>query len=472
MVSLVDPTAAAFLYAESRSMPMHVGGLQLFEPPADAGDDYATTLYESLRDTAELNPLFLQHPKRSLTSAGQWTWERDENFDVDHHVRHSALPRPGRVRELLDLCSRLHGTRLALERPLWESHIIEGLADGRVAMYTKVHHALVDGVSAMRLMASTLSTDPDERGLPAPWAVRPQRPGRERRPSAEASGHGLVELPASALRSALEISTDAAGLPGSLVRTVSRSLRHETSPLSLYTPRTMFNQTITGARRFAAQEWPLDRIRAVGEATGTTLNDVVLAMCSGAMRAYLLELDELPDTSMVAMVPVSLHTRKGTDRRDPAAGGNAIGVVMVQLGTHLADPGDRLEAIHHSMDSGKEALASMTPMQILAMTGLGMAPALFVPALRLQKVLRPAFNLIMSNVPGPRETQYFNGAKMVGMYPLSIPMHGMGLNITCASYADQLGFGLTGCRRTVPHLQRMLTFLDDELAALEKAAGL
>ena len=190
VVTPIDPTATGFLLAENRTMPMHVGGLQLFKKPEGAGRSYVREMYEAMRqyDTPdEIAPLFLKHPHRSARTAGQLVWEVDELFDIDHHVRHSALPKPGRVRELLDLVSRLHGTRLAWERPLWEAHLIEGLRDGRVAMYTKTHHALVDGVSAMRLLASVMSTDPDQRGMPAPWALRPSARADKERPQKQRS---------------------------------------------------------------------------------------------------------------------------------------------------------------------------------------------------------------------------------------------------------------------------------------------
>lgn len=465
MVSPIDPTASGFLLAENRSMPMHVGGLQLFEKPEGAGRDYARQMYEAMRDVEEVAPLFLKRPHRSLSTAGQLVWVEDEQFDIEHHVRHSALPKPGRIRELLDLSGRLHSTRLAWERPLWEAHVIEGLRDGRVALYTKTHHALVDGISAMRLLQSVLSTDADRRNMPAPWDAR-TRENREERPS---NGSGLSELPAQALRSALGIASEAAGMPGALVRTLSRGVKNETSAISLHAPRTIFNRNITGSRRFAAQDWPIERLRAVGKSTGTTINDVVLAMCSGAVRRYLVEHEALPDAPLVAMVPVGLKAKQsGTASTE---GGNAIGAVMCQLGTHLDDPADRLEAIHRSMKDGKEALSSMTPTQILAMSALGQAPAIVAPMLKLQGIVRPPYNLIISNVPGPRTTHYWNGAKMVGTYPLSIPINGMALNITCTSYDGNMGFGLIGCRRTVPHLQRLLTHLEDELSAMEKAAG-
>ena len=369
MVSPIDPTSAAFLYAENRSMPMHVGGLQLFKKPEGAGRSYIREMYESMRDVDEIAPLFLKRPRRSIATVGQWVWEEDEQFDIEHHVRHSALPKPGRVRELLELCSRLHSTRLARERPLWEAHVIEGMRDGRVAMYTKTHHALVDGISAMRLLQSVLSTDPEQRDMPAPWGARPSRS----KASAEADEleKSLAEVPIQAFRTALGITAEAAGMPGALVRTISKGIRNETSALSLYAPRTIFNQSITGSRRFAAQDWPVERLRAIGKVTGCTLNDVVLAMVSGAVRTYLLELDALPDAPLVAMVPVGLHAKQS--QLASADGGNAVGAVMVKLGTHLHDPADRLSTIHQSMKDGKEGLSSMTPVQILAMSAIGLS---------------------------------------------------------------------------------------------------
>jgi len=467
VVTPLDPTALGFLLAENRRMPMHVGGLQLFRKPPDADRNYVRDLFESMRDTTDVAPLFLKRPYRSIRTAGQWVWVEDDQFDIEHHVRHSALPKPGRVRELLELCSRLHSTRLATERPLWEWHLIEGLRDGRVAMYTKLHHSLVDGVSAMRLLQSILTGDPDERGMPAPWAKRPPR-SKVGRAQEAAEQHAAGES-MSALRTALGISADAAGIPRALVKTLNKSLRNETSTLALYAPRTILNREITASRRFAAQDWPLQRIRAIGKATGTTLNDVVLAMCSGAMRTYLAELDALPESSLIAMVPVGLHAKQA--RRASGSGGNAVGSIMVKLGTDLADPLDRLLLIHASMVDGKRALATMTPLQIQAMSALGQVPAILPTLLGMTNLVKPAYNLVISNVPGPRTTQYFNGAEMLGTYPLSVPIDGNALNITCNSYADQMAFGLTGCRRTVPHLQRILTHLDDEIGALEKVAG-
>jgi diacylglycerol O-acyltransferase len=457
----MSPADSLFLTVESRQTPMHVGGLQLFRPAADFGSvrDYVQTLMVS----DDVAPLFRKRARRSLTSAAQWGWEPDGQFDIDYHVRHNSLPRPGRVRELLALCSRLHSTLLDRARPPWEMHVIEGLDDGRFALYFKIHHALIDGVSAQRLLQSVLTRDPLQRNLPAPWANRPT-PAQLVAAEEARGGRGLLELPVGVVRSALELAADAAGLPSALVKSVNRSIHDQSAPLSFAAPKSMFNVPITGARRFAAQSWPLERIRRIRKSTGVTVNDVVLAVCSGALRGYMESLGALPDDPLIAMVPVALRPR-GREA------GNAVGAVMCNLGTDRSDPADRLHVVHHSMEEGKKALHGMSPLQIMAMTGIGMSPLLLQTIPGLADLVRPPFNLIISNVPGPRVPLYLDGARLDGIYPLSIPYHGQALNITCTSYADQLAFGLTGCRRRVPHLQRLLGHLDEELGALEKAVG-
>ena len=457
MAPLIDPTSAAFLIGESKNQPMHVGGLQLFEPPPGAAPDFIRAAYERAIGTPDLQPLFRRKPEMLIPRLGPWMWTEDRDVDLEYHVRHSALPQPGRVRELLELVSRLHGAQMSRDRPMWETHVIEGLADGRFAIYTKLHHSLVDGISAMKLLLRSMSPDPDQRDMPFPFERRPT-PGTKR---GEANAPDLVH----ALRSGLAMSAEAAGMPAAMISTLNRGARGEVSAVSFSAPKSVFNVPISSARRFAADSWPLERLLAVGRATGTTLNDVVLAMCGGALRAYLLDLNELPDASLVAMVPVGLKSRSAG-----AEGGNAVGSVMVKLETQTADAGIRLAAINASMTSGKEALAAMTPAQILAVSGVGMLPALALPALGVYGV-RP-FNLVISNVPGAREVQYFNGARLTDTYPVSIPLNGFALNITCNSYADRMGFGLTGCRRAVPHLQRLLGHLEAELTALEAAAAL
>ncbi|MFD1048654.1 wax ester/triacylglycerol synthase domain-containing protein [Kibdelosporangium lantanae] len=280
-IPVMPVTDSMFLLGESREHPMHVGGLQLYTLPDGAGPDYLSNLYHSLVDNEEsVQPLFRQRPRRPVSSLGQWSWSTDNQLDMEYHVRFSALPRPGRVRELLELVSRLHGSLLDRHRPLWEFSLIEGLEGNRFATYSKVHHALMDGVSSIILANRALSMDPSTMDMPPVWAV----------PPLDKPEHTGQSGPMAMLESLREISTDLAGVMPAIIKSANTALREQASVLPFQAPRTIFNVQITGARRFAAQKWSLDRIKAIRKATGATLNDVVLAMCSGALRRYLLDL--------------------------------------------------------------------------------------------------------------------------------------------------------------------------------------
>ncbi len=446
-----------FLLAERREQPMHVGGLQLFHFPPDAGEDYLLELYQQVIHSDDVAPIFRRRPYRPATSLGAWSWQEDPDVDLEHHIRHSALPRPGRVRELLALASRLHGTLLDRHRPLWEAHLIEGLEGNRFAVYSKIHHSLMDGVSALRLLAQTLSPDPETRDMPMPWSTQP---GRRQQPSSKGLA-GLLDIPVSAARTSLEI----AGLGPIAGKAAVKALLDSNSHLPSLAPKTILNQPITGARRFAAQSWPLERVKAVASATGTTINDVVLAMCSHALRGYLLDLDALPADPLVAMTPVSLR-QAGSE-----VGGNAVGALLCNLATDVEDPAERLAAVHRSMEDGKSSLRSMTPTQVTVTSAVAMSPMILGMLPGVRRLANPGYNLVISNIPGPTEPLYWNGARLEGVYPMSIPTDGQALNITVTSYNGNLEFGLTGCRGTVPHLQRLLTHLDDGLAFLEKVTA-
>jgi diacylglycerol O-acyltransferase len=453
--SLMPPTDAMFLVPETREQPMHVGSLQLFEPPAGAGPDFLTDLYLEALAVTDVAPDFRKRPRRGLSTAGQWVWESDEQIDLEHHVRHSALPRPGRVRELLALTSRLHSTPLDRQRPLWEAHLIEGLEDGRFAVYTKLHHAVMDGISASRLMERSLSTDPDARDTPMPFATRPSP-----RRSGGGGGFDLGGLVGTGVHAV----ADAVGLVPHLAHVAEQALRQTGGPLPGQAPRTMLNVPITGSRRFAADSWEISRMRAVAKASGTTLNDVVLAMSSSALRDYLLSQGALPTAPLIAMTPVSL--RAGDDS---GSSGNAVGAILADLGTHLADGEQRLLHVSESMRQGKAGLAGLSQLQVSALSAAVMSPLLLNSFLGVPRFVRPPFNLVISNVPGPAEPLYWNGARLDAGYPLSIPTAGQALNITVTSYDGKMNFGLVGCRRSVPHLQRLLVGLEDGLGQLEQA---
>jgi WS/DGAT/MGAT family acyltransferase len=451
-----------FLLAESREHPMHVGGLQLFRPPEGAGPEFVRELVEGFRSVQDVSPTFRKRPAEPVGLAGQTWWAQDGAIDLDYHVRHSAVPPPGRIRELLQLTSRWHGSLLDRHRPLWEAHVVEGLQDGRFAVYSKIHHSMVDGVSALRLLQRSLSDDPDARDCVPPWALAPRR-----RPSTAVARR--FPDPLGLLRGGLSVAEDVAGLLPASMRIVNQIVREGDVTLPR-APRTILNGPVGGARRFAAQSWEIERIRRVAKSSATTLNDVVLAMVSGALREYLLEQNALPDEPMTAMVPVSLALR-AESAGHAGDGGNSVGVIVVNLATDVENGPTRLEEIAYSSRRAKKILGGLTPIQILAFSALQMAPLALTPVPGFVRVTHPPFNVVISNVPGPKQPMYFNGAQLDGLYPVSIVLDGQAVNVTLCSRDKYLDFGIIGCRTSVPHLQRLLTHLETSLAELETAWG-
>ena len=456
-MKLLSPTDHLFLLGEDRRKPMHVAGLQLFTPPADAGDDFLNELWESALAFDQPESPFNQ--RMSLRPTG-WHRVDDEHFDIHHHFRHSALPKPGRIRELLALVSRLHGTHCDRSRPLWEVTLIEGLNDGRFALYTKIHHSLVDGMAAMRLGHQALSTDPTECGRPPIWAQKRVR--RSRATTADAAqpaSSGYIRELTESIKGGYSLLPAA----GRGLLDIFRDVEHNpANARPFHAPPTMLNVPICSSRRFAAQSYSLSRVKKLAKASGCTVNDVSLAICAGALREYLLANNALPDKPLIAMVPVSVRAA------DSPEGGNQVAAILVNLATHIGDPGNRLRAIMQSTRYAKDRLASMSRLEQIAYTAATLGPTPLSIALRIDRK-RPPFNVVISNVPGPKETLYWNRAKLEEMYPVSIPYDGQAMNITLTSYEDQLGFGFTACRQSVPSLQRLLDYSEAALADLETA---
>ena len=451
-MELISPVDSLFLLGESREHPMHVGGLQLFEPPQGAGKDFLRDLYQEVIERDDVAPTFRKHPAEFLGGIANLTWAFDRDLDLEYHLRRSALPSPGRVRELLELTSRLHGSLLDRHRPLWESHLVEGLNDGRFAVYTKIHHALVDGVSAMRMMRRALSSDPNDDEIRVLWARNGRSAGKRKGGS-------------SPLGAVKGVADSILGLGPSALQLANKGLLQQQLTLPVGAPRTIFNVPIGGARRCAAQSWPIERVMAIKKAAGVTLNDVVLAMCGGALRAYLLEQKALPDRPLIAMVPVSL-------REDgSSSGGNQVGALLASLATHREDPAQRLAEVSASMRSNKQVFKELPKLQQMALSAFNISPLLLSLVSPALGSAAPPFNLVISNVPGSREPLYWRGARLDGNYPLSIALDGQALNITLSNNADNLDFGLVGCRRSVPSLQRLLGHLEDALGELEQAVG-
>lgn len=440
---------SGWLMMETRETPMHVGGLNLFSLPKDAPKDYMEQLYRQMIEVKSFCAPFNRKLQSRVPGGLDAAWVDDQNFDIDYHVRPSALPRPGRIRELLALVSRLHAQRLDRSRPLWECYLIEGIVGRRFALYTKMHHSLVDGVASMKLLQSRLARSADEAFIP-PWSAQwlDNLPPKEKR--AALDKNGILDGMRSFGRGAGQL-TQMMRLPqGGNATSIYRA------------PKTVFNKRVTGARRFAAQSWPLSRIKKAAKAREGTVNDIFLAMCSGAMRAYLLSQDGLPKKPLVAQVPVALRSSDQAEE-----GGNAITAVQVSLATHIADPFARLAAIQESMQAVKARLGGMKKAEINAFTTLTNLPLSLGQVTGISGRVNPLFNLVISNVPGPRETLYLNGAEMTATYPVSLIWHGYPINITVVSYRDSLEFGIIACRDTLPQVQRILDYFESALAELE-----
>ena len=449
----MSPTDSVFLLTESREHPMHVGGLQLFEPPEGAGPEFVREAAAALAANREFQPTFRKRPAWVVGGLANVAWAYDDadDVDIDYHLRRSALASPGRVRELLELTSRLHSSLLDRHRPLWEAYFVEGLDDGRFALYSKFHHSLIDGVSVLKLMQRTLSTDADDPELRAIWSL----PRRHR-----------ISADRSRWQTLRQLAGSVAALGPSTWSLARAALVEQQLTLPFAAPRTMLNVPIGGARRVAAQSWSLDRIKSIKQAAGVTVNDVVLAMCSGALRYYLFEQHALPDTPLVAMIPVSLRTKEEAD-----SGGNMVGSILCNLATDVEDPAKRLEAISESMRGNKKVFSELPRLQAFALSAFMLAPLGLSALPGFVSSAPPPFNIVISNVPGPTEPMYWGGARLEGNYPLSIALDGQALNITLVNNADNIDFGLVGCRRSVPHLQRLLGHLESSLKDLERAAG-
>lgn len=450
----LSPTDSAFLWMETRSQPMHVAGLNIFTPPHGSGPEF---VHQLLAEWSQHVKAVAPFNLRPVLRMGLWHWEEDKEFELDYHLRHLALPQPGRIRELLAMVSRLHANLLDRNRPLWEIHVIEGLPGGRFAVYNKMHHALIDGVTGARMAANSMSDNPSELKAPL-WALPfKHHPTAQRKTAAP----GLLEQLASLAKAGKEILP---GVGSGLWDIVRSAYAEGATALPFQAPPTPFNVEISGSRRFASQSYSLSRFKRIGEATGATVNDVTLAICAGALREYLLVQNKLPKKPLIAMVPVSLHG-------ETSAGGNQVSLLLASLATDVADPLKRLQRIVESTTEAKNRLTKMPRLQKMAHGITSIAP-LGAGIVTGTAEKHPLFNLVISNVPGARETLYLNGARLDEVYPVSIPTHYLALNITISGYADNLGFGYIACRRSVPALQRMLDYTHNAIEELEAALGL
>ncbi|WP_179405624.1 WS/DGAT/MGAT family O-acyltransferase [Burkholderia guangdongensis] len=436
---------ASFLHFETPETPMHVGSLMLLELPEDYDGDFYEDFKAMIGDRMHLASVLNRKLAQMPFELAEPVWIEDDDIDLDYHVRSHVLRRPGSMKQLEMLVARLHSTLLDRSRPLWEIFVIEGLENGQVAVYTKAHHSGVDGKAGTELAKVLYDTTPEIREVPPPR--------RKRR--ANSYQLGVAEL----LQAALKNATSQYQKLGQTLPQISRALTTATRVLADQrtkpgeralnlglAPKTIFNDSITNQRSFSTLSLPFNDVKALGKRVGGTVNTIVMAMCASALRNFLQQRDLLPKQSLIAAVPVSLRDK------DDDSMNNQVSAVRVDLATDVKDPAERFKTIHASSEAAKAVVRELQPVLRLdmpfngspwIMTGL----ASLYGRSNLASRMPAAANVLISNVPGPPSTLYVAGAKMLSFYPVSIPYHGSALNITVQSYAGQLDFGLTACRR-------------------------
>ena len=456
---------ASFLHLETPEMPMHVGSLQIADLPEGYSGDYYEDVKRWMASRMHLAPVFQRKLALMPFDLANPVWVDDEDVDLDYHVRHVILPRPGTMEQLEKYIARLHSSLLDRSRPLWEIYVIEGLNTGQVAVYNKMHHAAIDGQAGVAIAKALLSPS----AVPAP--IKPPRP----RPRTNQYQLGVAELAGAALSNAV---TQAIKLIQSLPA-VGRALRSVVYPVSeadgkrhlvlpsnlQLAPRTPLNVAITNQRSYAARSLSLAEVKAMAKKTGTSLNDVVMAIFAGALKRYLADYDCRPDKPLIAGVPVSLREAGNTDAN------NQVSMMIVNLATTIADPIERLRAINTSANAGKKFQGSVKEAMPTDFPSLGVPWIMsglvsLYGRSRLANRMPPIVNVAISNVPGPQFPLYFAGAKLAGFFPVSIPGHGIALNMTVQSYNGLLEVGLTACRRAMPDVADLGNYVVEEHAKL------
>jgi diacylglycerol O-acyltransferase / wax synthase len=467
---------AAFLALETANSTGHVGGVCVLDA---RGAAKPLTLARLTDLVARRLPGALPVLRRKLLHVplgiDQPYWVDDADFDIEYHIREIALPRPGSDAQLTEQVGRLHARPLDHSRPLWEIYLITGLAKRRIALYTKIHHAAIDGVSGAELLTVLLDLSPEGRDLPPdePFsaALAPSRASLAMLAFAR-----LAWRPVQTVRVATELVRATPTLAQALSPLVGGMLGLNRGDGAVITtqvgraPATPFNKPITPHRRLAFRSVSLDTVKWVKNASGASVNDVVLAICAGGLRRWLADHDALPEAPLVAMIPVSV--------RDPDSKGtlgNRVSAMLATLPTHVEDPGQRLEIAHAATTIAKAQQAAIPQGLVDQISDFAM-PALTARAARVVFATGllhrlPPFNIVISNVPGPNIPVYLGGAKMLAHYPLSVISDGLGLNITVVGYLGQLHFGLTGCRELLPDIDTLAGYLVDELDLLAKATA-
>ena len=472
---------AQFLAIETPRTYGHVGGLAIYDPStAPGGDVTQADICRLVGERLHLLPPFTRRLVEVPLGLDHPYWIEDPDFDIDFHVRDSAVPPPGDQRQLAHTVERIFARPLDRTRPLWEIYLIHGLEGGRVALLTKIHHAVVDGVSGAEILGTLLDLRPEGRDIEPPERER----RGERKPSdLEMLARGLLGMPRQPVRMIRSIPTmlpNLTDLPGigavpgapTASRAIARAWglipgTRNPGVLEATTarpPRTPFNGPISPHRTFAFGSLPLESVKELKNELGITVNDVVVSLCATAVRDWLLERDALPEEPLVAMVPVSVRTKE-----EMGTYGNRVSMMIVPIPTNVEDPRERLMTAHTTLKSAKERHRAV-PANLMTDATSFVPPAVQALASRLTMQitgrLAPPLNLVISNVPGPREPLYLAGAKLEGNYPVSVITEGIGLNMTVMSYRDNVDFGLVGDRNLMRDAWPLMESLESSLEDL------
>jgi WS/DGAT/MGAT family acyltransferase len=494
---------ASFLYLETPEMPMHVGSMAIFRLP----DNYAGNFFEDFKamiaSRLHIAPILKARLQKAPLDIDHPSWVEDDQFDIDRHIFRGSLPAPYDRATLERIVGWMHAKLLNRARPLWEFYVFEGMKDNEIGLYSKMHHACIDGGAGAALTSMIYDVTPVPREVTKPSApVREQEP-RDiaanlmdsyqqlwREPFGASSLAKSIDLPRSGKNDLgsilfdnamfqIESAVKFAGALPDMLKSVNDVIGKINDPKSrasigsMVSPPTMLNKSISSERSFAGTSVALSRAKAVAKAAGGKLNDVVLALSSAVVRRYLLEQGALPNKAMTAAVPISLREEGNTDSNNQVFG------MVCSIATDIADPKLRLETIIAQSTKSKEMShplrALMPQMSNVSMLGapiMVQIMALLYSRSNLSDVLPPAANITVSNVPGPRQTLYAAGAELLHIFPVSISTHGLALNITVQSYRDNLDFGFIAGANIIPHVQVLCDMLPGEFGLLEQAFGL
>lgn len=462
---------AAFLALETPSSTGHVGGLSIVDPSGAKHELDLERLISIMEPRLALVPVLRQRLVDVPLGLDQPVWIDDEHFDVEYHIREIALPKPGSDAQLAEQVARIHARPLDRAKPLWETYLITGLRKGRMAIYTKVHHAAVDGVSGTELLTLLFDLTPEPQEMPhSEFTPRPApsslRLGRDALLKLALRPFEATKLVTDAVVAVPSIAPMVKPYLNALLRRGSGDRDGDVIDVApTLAPPTPLNGPITPHRKFSFRSVSLDDVKEVKNTFGCSVNDVVMSMCAAALRRWLEEHQALPERPLVTMMPVSIRTED-----DKAPDGNKVSAMLVSIPTHLADPLERLEATKAVTTVAKQNQAHI-PQGLVDEAVDFAPPALVARAARMYFASHvfnrvPPFNVVISNVPGPPIPVYAAGAKLLAHYPVSVVADGLALNLTVIGYLGQLHFGLIAARERVPDVDRINDWIEEELATL------